>query len=377
MQTLSEFVRAEFVPQHLKKRDHRTVAEYQTTVNLVTEILEDPGLHCLGMQRNDFVKTLEARGLEPATIAKHLRHLNAIFKQFPEKYRIHWAPIDVPETTPKVVLDNEFQALYRAFCNEKQYPKYLAAKNRPLFWQTIMEFVAVVAVRREAVLSLEWCNVNTKERYVTVEEWQDKKHRRRFKPLTADLLEKMLELKACGGVTGPKRHCLFPWVHCQKTWYQVWNRAQLEAGNTIGLHDLKRFSGELALRAGASELELMQHMDHANISTTLKHYCRPKTTDLVNRMKVPLPMEFEPPPPEDPIIAENERRVNAAHQWLDEQRLARLLAAGIDLHRLAEAIRETSCTEIIEQPEQSKTGWRTAGGTVLTVFGGESEVDYA
>ena len=57
-----------------------------------------------------------------------------------------------------------------------------------------MEFVAVTALRREAVLSLEWCNVNTQERYVAVQEWQDKKKRRRFKPLTDSLVAKLQEL---------------------------------------------------------------------------------------------------------------------------------------------------------------------------------------
>ena len=49
------------------------------------------------------------------------------------------------------------------------------------------------------------------------------------------------------------------------------------------------YDGELALRAGATPLELMQHMDHANIRTTLLHYCRPTTTGLIKKLKVPIP----------------------------------------------------------------------------------------
>jgi hypothetical protein len=65
--------------------------------------------------------------------------------------------------------------------------------------------------------------------------------------------------------------------------------AEEKLGKRFHLHDLKRFSGELALRAGATPLELMQHMDHSSIKTTLKHYCRPTTTGLVKKLKVPLP----------------------------------------------------------------------------------------
>ena len=82
---------------------------------------------------------------------------------------------------------------------------------------------------------------------------------------------------------------LFPWTHGTKAWYKVWNAAESKLGKRFHLHDLKRFSGELALRAGATPLELMQHMDHANLTTTLLHYCRPTTTGLIKKLKVPIP----------------------------------------------------------------------------------------
>jgi len=65
--------------------------------------------------------------------------------------------------------------------------------------------------------------------------------------------------------------------------------AESKVGKRFRLHDLKRFSGELALRAGATPLELQQHMDHADIRTTLTHYCRPVTTALVCKFKYPMP----------------------------------------------------------------------------------------
>jgi integrase len=71
----------------------------------------------------------------------------------------------------------------------------------------------------------------------------------------------------------------------------VWNAAEKIIGKRFHLHDLKRYSGELALRAGATVLELQTHMDHSNINTTLKHYCRPTTRKLVQKIVVPLPKD--------------------------------------------------------------------------------------
>ena len=116
-------------------------------------------------------------------------------------------------------------------------------------------------------------------------------------------------------------------------------------------------------------------MDHADIKTTFKHYTRPKTRRIVDTMQLPLPFEFEPSPPPDPEVLANEKRVNAAHQFLNEQRLAKLIAAGIDLERLAAAIRRAG--DDPEILECSVRHWKTKGGTVLTVFDGESEVKHA
>ena len=379
MRTLTEFFRSVYVPS-CKDKSKRTLTEYNTAVKLAAEILDDPTPGTLGFNRDAFVRELRKRKAAPATINKHIRHINAVLKQMGTPV---WTALNTKEKAPKIVSDADFQALYRAFGSENEYPKHIAQKHRPHFWRTIIHFVAVTALRREAVLGIEWRNVNTQEGFLTVEPWIDKKNQRRFKPLTDELLADLLELQGFGCVIGPKRHCVFPWVHGQKAWYKVWNRAELTAGVKLGLHDLKRFSGELALRAGATQLELMQHMDHANIATTLKHYCRPKTTKLVQKMKVPIPMEFVPPEEESAMLREIEARQASAAQFLDEQRLARLIAAGIDMQRLAAAIRgeyyEDDDGNIWETSASGEVArrWKTRGNTVLSVYDGESEVRYA
>lgn len=220
-----------------------------------------------------------------------------------------------------------------------------------------MHFVSVTALRREAVLGIEWCNVNTKELFLQLPEEIDKKNRARFKPITPDLLEKMLELQAHGRSTGPMRNRVFPWQHGNKAWYQCWNEAEKQAGVKLGLHDLKRFAGELALRAGATVLELQQHMDHANIKTTLEHYVRPQTRDLVGRIQVPIPKIGYDDPLDGMGFAE---RSQAASRCVDEMLLQRLVDAGVDFDKLAGLFRG-----------DRRDVWETSTGTRLRLFDGE------
>jgi hypothetical protein len=50
--------------------------------------------------------------------------------------------------------DEDFQSLFNAFNNETEYPKHLPKEKRPMFWQTIMIFVSITAVRREVILGM-------------------------------------------------------------------------------------------------------------------------------------------------------------------------------------------------------------------------------
>jgi integrase len=187
--------------------------------------------------------------------------------------------------------DADFKSLYDAFA-DAQYPKFIISGERYRYWQAILHFVAITAVRRQAVLGMTIKNINFDEQYITVESAIDKAGKTRYKPITPDLANELLELIRFYDYEqiGKEQHgLLFPWTHGTKAWYKVWNAAETKIGKRFHLHDLKRFSGELALRAGAKPLELMQHMDHASLTTTMKHYCRPVTKELVKNMKVPIP----------------------------------------------------------------------------------------
>ena len=167
MQTLSEFFREVYVPRHLRDADLRTISAYQGTITLVDEILDTPTIVEINMMRHTFISKLRKQKAAPATIAKHIRHLNAVFAKIPVKDKnrgadatpLYWKNIPVPDKEPKIVTDSDFQGLYRAFGSETEFPRHLPVSLRPHYWRTMMVFVSVTALRREAVLGVEFRDV--------------------------------------------------------------------------------------------------------------------------------------------------------------------------------------------------------------------------
>jgi integrase len=228
--------------------------------------------------------------MSQATRLKHLRQAGFLCKKCEEFARqglaanlgVLKAPV---AKAPLVFSDEDFQKLYNAFEN-CDYPKVIAEPwQRFRFWQTLIHFAAVTAVRRQALLGLTWEHLNLEEMYVTITPDIDKMGKLRQKSLKPELVQQLIELRRFFPKTETK---VFPGVHGNKTWYKCWGRAEDAVGKRFHLHDLKRYSGDLLIRAGATVLELQQHMDHANINTTLKHYARAQTKAVVSRMKVPI-----------------------------------------------------------------------------------------
>jgi hypothetical protein len=166
-----------------------------------------------------------------------------------------------------------------------------------------MVFVSITAVRREAVLGLKWKDIDREDLSVHIRSEIDKKDQDRDKPIKPILIEYLEQIRF--GNTWESNAKIFQWGHGDKQWYKCWHQAEERAGIKMGLHDIKRYSGDLAIRNGATELELMEHMDHEDISTTRNHYCRAKTRELVDKIVVPIPgTETVTPPPSPPLEAE-------------------------------------------------------------------------
>ena len=262
-----------------------TASEYKTTLRYLdlwqSELEQYP----------TFADYLAGCELSEATKHKHLRQASTLCKRCNLDYPLGTLPTKTPKSPPLKFTDSNFQSLCTAFA-DCDYPRFIIAGERHRFWLAVIHFAAVTALRREAILGLKLSDINFAEFFVTVPAAVDKKDTERYKPLTPELAAELVELRRfydLSQIQPARQPLLFPWIHGDKKWYQCWNSAESKVGKRFRLHDLKRFSGELALRVGATPLELQQHMDPADFRTRLTHYCRPVTTALVHKFKVPLP----------------------------------------------------------------------------------------
>jgi integrase len=363
---LTQFFEQVYVPTYLADARAGTVKSYRLSVKKLDELCNEPSIYDVNLCGTEFIRKLKESGIKAITIAKHCRELNVIFSklgpQSPRnrntkallKYCPYFCIPNYDEEDPLEFCDDDFRALYNAFEHETEYPRYLPKEKRPFFWQTIMYFVSITAIRRQAVWGLEWKDINRHEYFVRIRRENDKKRKQRFKPIQSHLIE-LLEQIRPNQVTWDSNNKIFTWKHGIGRWYECWHKAEDIAGIKMGLHDLKRFSGDLAIRAGASDLELMQHMDHRDIQTTLKHYCRPKTRNLVNKIVVPVTREKTDSEPLPPIELKYEQiKIAPAFVFYSLEQLNEFYKGELARYENAEM--------------RSQPLIRTPGGTILTLY---------
>ena len=235
-----------------------TAIAYRSTAKYLAGWLECKNT----MPHLTFDKYLANLKLAENTRIKHIRQARTIVKNCNLNYEID-AKTPV-KTIPPQFSNDDFQTLYAAF-DDCPFPTFIQSDQRYRFWQTIIHFVAVTALRRQAILGVNQSDVNWHEHTIYILPENDKKQKFRTKPLTADLVANLLDLLRFydkDAIPASMQNRLFPWTHCTNTWYKCWNTAEERVGMRFRLLDLKRFSGHLALQAGANAIELMKHMDH-------------------------------------------------------------------------------------------------------------------
>jgi len=243
------------IEHYLASLRAKTGSEYRTTY----KYLQEWRIESL----DSFADFLASRKLAQNTIVKHVRQARTLIGRSDGVVPANFGTVDkltkddIPPVPPEykpypVFTDADFQALYTAF-NDADYPRFIIAGERQRYWQTIIHFISVTALRRQALLGIEIGRVNFTEFFVTVDGSIDKIGRERYKPITPGLANDILNLRRFydfSVIPSGQHKLVFPWIHGDKKWYEVWNSAELKVGKRFHLHDLKRFSGELALRAG-------------------------------------------------------------------------------------------------------------------------------
>jgi hypothetical protein len=189
---LSQFFEDVYVCTYLDDAQPRTIDSYRESVKHAIIALNDPEIENLKDRGSEFKNHLRSKFLAPATIAKHCGQLNSIFRKMgPKGYRNHDAKGLLAESPyfsePSVVLDvpkqfsdDDFESLFKSFSEEKLYPEYLPSHLRSVFWQSILILVSKTAIRRQAVLGIEWHNIiidttNIDKSYLIIRPQNDKK----------------------------------------------------------------------------------------------------------------------------------------------------------------------------------------------------------
>jgi len=231
MISLSDFVRVCYAPTFLYGQVKlRTIDAYMQSVELFLEHVGDLPLSKLTpVNTCRFIQGLNKLGLANETIRKHCGHLNIIFSKIgPPGHRnkdalgfLKRSPWIKPPKAflklPKEVLDVQIENLYRA-CSQTPscyaYPKYLDSALAPKWWETLILFATITALRRGALFGLTWSSVDFNGQRILVPSDLDKVGKERIKPIHPAVLQGFRAIQS------DSTH-LLPWEHSQKKFYEM------------------------------------------------------------------------------------------------------------------------------------------------------------
>jgi len=298
MTALSDFVRFCYAPTFLYgQRSLRTINEYATSVGYDLKLVGDPHLAEIDPPKNaKFIHGLQAMGLSIETIRKHCRNLNAIWAKAGPPGRgnrdalrvVGEAPwIRPPEAyrrLPREIPDSFADALYHATeeCSACfKYPTLLEKPLRPVWWRALISLVSTTAIRRRVIFNLTWDDVEIGRKFFIVPPEFDKCKTERRKPIHPDVLRLLEAVKISDYV--------LPWTHGSKKFYESWHDLNETAGIMphLKLHDLKRYSLQLACRSGVDVATLQALGDHSSLVTTTRHYVGGNLENYVATCRLP------------------------------------------------------------------------------------------
>ena len=309
--SFSAFFERTFTPLFLSDARPRTFAAYNETLRHWVRIFGDVALHdvtvvMLARFRDELVAgTGKASGtrrrLSPATVNKHLRHLNHIIgKAGPSGPRNRDA-LGILNSTPWVkslkvyrrrphtvdfsLLSSAYQAARFARLPALAKPVAHGGTFQRDWWRALYVTAYTTAFRRGALFALVWDDVDVAEAIVGLPAEFDKCGVERVKPLHRAAIAHLLKIRLAG------QQRLFAWSHGWKAFYKEWHAIQdmagIETKDHFTLHDLKRTAGT-ELSDIASPWVVQQMLDHSSINTS-RHYVNVarKLRPAVDRMSMP------------------------------------------------------------------------------------------
>jgi len=298
MNRLSEFLRMSYAPTFLYgQKSYRTIEEYVGAICKYIKYTGDPKLTELNAQNHaKFFQGVRSEKLSEHTIRKYCQHLNTVWsKAGPPGPRnrdalgyLKEAPWIRPPKPflklPREVLDSEADKLYEAisYCSDcYEYPKYLDMELRPVYWKAIILLVSTTAIRRKVVFNLQWKDFDIGYKYFVVPASLDKCRSERRKPVHPEVLRLLQAIRS--------EEKVLPWRHDHHKLDQIFHRLNEIAGIMphLMLHDLKRYSLQLACRSGVDAATLQMLGDHSSLQTTVNHYVRGNLENYVATVRLP------------------------------------------------------------------------------------------
>ena len=282
--SLGEFFSRTFQPVFLGGDRVRTHEEYAITVAKWRRIVGEVSLSAIDTLTLAGFRDALAKLLSPATVNKHLRHVNHILgKAGPAGPRNRDALGLLPRCPwvkslklfrrgPRVVGFEMLSSAYNA-ARFARWPRREGFEGYESYqrdwWRALYVTAYTTAFRREALFALSWEDVDVAAAVVRLPAEHDKCGVERVKPLHRVAIAHLLRIR----IAKPQA-ALFRWSHGWKRFYQEWHAIQDMAGiarrDHFTLHDLKRTAGT-ELSGEASPWVVQQMLDHSSINTS-KHY---------------------------------------------------------------------------------------------------------
>lgn len=274
--TLRSYYNRTFRPTFHDDVSPRTIREYSASITYWEVLAGDVPLHCIDTETiaafRSMMKRLPGKSSEeisPATINKHLRHLNHLWsKAGPEGPRNKDA-LGILEKAPWAKSVPTFKSRPRMIPMTTIDKIYNAAPNKQ--WRALIVSAYNLGSRKEALLGLRCRDVDWLDRTVTLQAKFDKRKTERIKPINRTLYRHLLDVRVEGSE-------LFKIPSNDRAFYAQWHSLQDTAGiepdEHYKFHDLKRSCGT-QLSTVASEWQVRFMLDHAQRDVTGTSYIDP------------------------------------------------------------------------------------------------------
>jgi integrase len=224
----------------------------------------------------------------PATVNKHLRHLQAILDKAgpPGPHNrdamgliptCPWTrPLRTMHNPPVIIPLPTLGKIYTA-CDASTghedvvtFPR-IEDVTAAAWWQAYLVTSYNCGFRRGAMSSIRMDQVNWIDRTITVAAAADKTRHARIKPFNEHVLRHLLRIRT-------HRELLFPWPHAPRDLYNTWHAIQTAAGlptaEHFHIHDLKRTCGTQWSRISTTWATRYM-LDHAQADVSGLFYISP------------------------------------------------------------------------------------------------------